>query len=908
MVTLRNAKLTLLLALTSLGGLCALVAAGPLDGQQDDLVQSTVAQATPDAPLDATTQRMIGRIFARQARDRLRSAFSPTPEDYRITAHCLRLAQQAVGDDNELLRQEIESWSAAGAASRSLEATRELIRRDPADTVAQLRYITAQIDKLQTVDDRLAAAQRFLGPDGRKLDPSVRSRIALDASLLARESGEEEQFLDLLQMATTLDVTNKQAATLFATYYFDRLDDPQDRVDLLINVVLADPLDISALENLARELVRLGAFAGAMRIYDRMRDILLTNENDLSTEQLTEYLICKWNTSGHAPMLDILADLDRSRLTPYLNSRIRQRRDDIDPGPFLEPIHPLELEEVRLCALVGLGPRAEAAAFLKRPEEAEALFVRPTDAPTVPKATLIALARCQRSIEVARAGIEGEEFRERIKRAGRDPNRLYAEINLHALWTRLLVGCEVDQAERELDDLERGLIGIEIEPQAISRYRGWIAGLRGDAETARTLLEPLIAHDDQALWALAVTEERAGFPLIAAEHFAQIADRRPHSALGTAARTRAGDLYGRPIPRAQIAEKLDAAALRVAPWFERMTAEPRTFMELEVRLTSHVVSPLEYPELIVTLRNVSPTTLGVGPNAPISSRVLLAPRLMIEATEVPNGLRAMLIAMKQRAGARLDQAEAATAEELRQLGARLLEVIDFDRRLRLERNESITARLPATLGAAGRLIADDVTKRSTLAWRATQGFTPGEDGYAAGPLCLTTQSENVTITSLGSELTTAQALAILQQDRLSLSDMLTTTSKLKRIAMEQALAVAGEADQFEVLLEAALQSLAKLDAAQRTLFMLRLGDLGLPQLRTRPDVVDRVINAMRERPTDIGLAYGSLRAQSVDDPTLLEALTSDNPDVVAIATLRRAQIESQPSAPRTPAPETPIIP
>ncbi|MCA9292688.1 MAG: hypothetical protein KDA20_02610 [Phycisphaerales bacterium] len=906
MVTRTRLNLTLPIA-ACFAALTAIAAAAPLDAQRDEIAPAQTPSATAEAPNDPTTQQMIGRLFARQTRDRLRAIFDPTTDDYRLTARCLRLAQRAVGEDIELLRQEIEAWSAAGAAKEALAGTRELIRRDPADTVAQLRYITSQLDKLQTVDDRLAAAQRFLGPDGRKLDPTVRSRIALDAALLAREAGEEELFRELLQTAATLDVTNKQAATLFATYYLDRLDDPHDRVDLLINVVLADPLDISALENLARELVRLGAFAGAMRFYDRMRDILQTSNDDLGAEQLTEYLICKWNTVGHAAMLDIIADLDRTRLTPYLRNRQLQRRDDIDPGPFLEPIHPLELEEVRLCALVGLGARAEGAAFIKRPEEADEIFQRPSDAPTTPKATLVALDRCIRSIDVARTGIENPKFREEIRRAGRDPNELYAEVSLHGLWIRLLVGCRLDEAEQQLGDLERGLLGVNLQDQALDRYRGWLAGLRGDADTARAKLEPLAPTDDQALWGLAVTEERAGFPLIAAERFAELANRRPYSALGTAARARAGDLYGHPIPRAQLAEELDATALRVAPWFERMTAEPRTFMELELSVAPSIASPLDFPELIVSLRNTSPVPLGIGSNAPISSRVLLTPRLMIDTTEVPNGLRAMLIAMKMKGGARLDQAEAQTADDLRQLGARLLEVVDFDRRLRLERNERVSAKLSACLGTAGRLIADDVAKRSTIAWRATQGFMPGADGFAAGPLCLTTQSENLIITSLGSELTHEDALAILQQDQLSVQDILITSSKLKRIAIEQALDAATQANQFEALLQGVEQALPKLDRLQRTLFMLRLGDLSIPQMRNQIDFVERVIDTMREQPTSIGLAYACFRASSPDDRALIDALASDDPDVAAIAKIRLAQIASQAEGKAIDTPETPVI-
>ena len=53
---------------------------------------------------------------------------------------------------------------------------------DPSDTVAQLRLISARIGQFQTAEERLAAYERFTGPEGKGLDPAIRSRLALDAA------------------------------------------------------------------------------------------------------------------------------------------------------------------------------------------------------------------------------------------------------------------------------------------------------------------------------------------------------------------------------------------------------------------------------------------------------------------------------------------------------------------------------------------------------------------------------------------------------------------------------------------------------------------------------------------------------------------------------------------------------
>jgi hypothetical protein len=70
--------------------------------------------------------------------------------------------------------------------------------------------------RLQYADARLSAYDKLLGPRGDALDPAVRSRLAFDAALLARDHGDEARFLDYLTTSTTLDPTN--------TYFYQSID------------------------------------------------------------------------------------------------------------------------------------------------------------------------------------------------------------------------------------------------------------------------------------------------------------------------------------------------------------------------------------------------------------------------------------------------------------------------------------------------------------------------------------------------------------------------------------------------------------------------------------------------------------------------------------------------------------
>src|SRR6185369_17723106 len=124
-----------------------------------------------------------------------------------------------------------------------LAATQLVVRLDRKDTVATLRLLSARIGMRQTIDERLAMYDAFLGPQGQLLDPSIRSRLALDAALLLRERQDQPGYMKRLKDAVQLDVTNKEAAYLAVEAFTRKVEDPQGRLELLSNLLMADPMD-----------------------------------------------------------------------------------------------------------------------------------------------------------------------------------------------------------------------------------------------------------------------------------------------------------------------------------------------------------------------------------------------------------------------------------------------------------------------------------------------------------------------------------------------------------------------------------------------------------------------------------------------------------------------------------------
>ncbi|MEM1167020.1 MAG: hypothetical protein AAGI30_12110 [Planctomycetota bacterium] len=624
MSTTSPRRLSIALALALLaGGAMPQQAPAPTEPrapEADPLQREQIVEDHILFPLDIRS--LVASTLTRVALLRTRVVPSPTLDDFESTAWAIHIAQRLMPDDVQLVRLEREARAAAAQYDRVTELQARVLQLDPADTVAQLALLNSNIAKQQTADARLALYERILGPAGDQLDAAVRSRLALDAALLAREQGDESRAADLLLLATELDATNKQAATLFAAYFLPLASRPLDRVELLANVWLADPLDPGAAENLMGELVRTGAFQAADRVFAmHERLIVLRGENLFDIDRFMQRTTILWNAFGPATAIEYLSNVEDKAREFDERKRARQIEDGFEPGPrpagYLVP----SLEALRLAVHVARQDRARSTQAIEAMAEAT-----------------------ERVIDVVLE--EGD-----LEISDLDLERVRIENGLTLLWSRLLSGEQIPSARRQYADLRERAAAIEqpLTPDAIRRFDGWFLVYDGELDRAREQLEPLAdAGDLQAGWALGTAAQLEGDSTEAARRFAALALRAPATAIGSAARERVELLLGQDIAPPPEVQEVEDYIAELAPWLESFIVDPSSYLDLRLDFNTSAIELIGPMRATLTLRNRLNFPIALGVGAPVRDQVMALSRLEVAGQDLDQLVRPSIISTATR--------------------------------------------------------------------------------------------------------------------------------------------------------------------------------------------------------------------------------------------------------------------
>lgn len=631
------------------------------------------------ADLAGSASRAIVRTVLIDTRLRANAASA----DFRLASIVMGLAQELAPNDEELVRWQI-SLADAGEDTAALDRhLTRLLELSPRDTVAQYRLISSRIRAVQKIQERLEKYERVLGPGGAALDPSIRSRLALEAAALCRERGDDAGFVAKLKLATGLDATNKEAALAALTYFAEKTKDQMGRLELLANVLYADPADPNVHLEMAREFYAGGDFESAQRFQDNALSVYTRAGVDRATPGLLEELTIDWPVDGAAQVVTRLnkaLDIRRSEARRII-AQLKAEGQSTAAVPAPEDIRlDPSLDRIRILAARTAGDKETAdnafADLRKRYDEA---FVQLK----------------------SNAGAEGLDF---------DPvsasRSLHLELGLLLFWANQATDMAAQELEAALAEP-----GTDPSDPDVLEVKGWSLARTDRAAEAISILTPLADERPVACLGLGAAYEQLGQKDEAVAEYARVLRQYPMTIEACWALGRVRELTGAPTPDPAQTKKLRAFAAGVPSLVDDMSREPRKAMSLDAELEAASALPTEPALLRVTLTNTTTVPLGVGPGRTIDSRVLVNPALEVRIETLRAGV--------------------------------LPEVLDLERRIRLMPRESLQVTFWPDPGLTGWIVENHCDQTVRVLWRLLQGFVRGpEGGIDAGPTSLSVSTRS----------------------------------------------------------------------------------------------------------------------------------------------------------------------
>lgn len=607
-----------------------------------------------------------------------------TADDYRLVERLLGLVQDrsATPTADRARHAAMAAWR-AGDRDAMLDHSKEVVRRDPSDTVALLRVVSEQISELQTVEQRLAAIRALLSERGESIDPAVRSRLALDGALLLRETGDADGSLRMLGESLRLDPSNKPAAALLVREIEARTDDPEKHLTAQIALLMADPVDPHVHAVIARTLASAREFAAARRFMNHALTIA-SLAGSSSPTLLRESLVLAWLLEGPERVIDLLQQ-DLTNRRARAEAAWEQAIELDEPTEGLTPPDEVRLdvtnEELRLAAALAAGDAAVVEVSVAELN-----------------ATLEQLIREQRE----KLGTLPESERERFVEGS-------LALIVRLQMARLVAGVDVPRAVGEMNQL------MESVPQARVYFRQLqplVAVRAGEPERALRLADEM--GEATLTTRLARIEALAalGRNAEAADAAIELSDTAVLIGWGAYAVTRAAQLDPRTREPSPVGRRMAERAARIPAWIDRMIAQPSSYMSLQAKPAQTTYAAGRPVELRLELTNVAPVPLGFGSDRTISSRLLITPDL--------------------------DQHTPGF------VGSPQPSVIEADRRLRLRPRETLVMLVPADSPYTHWLVGTNAQVTTRQRWRVLQDFQLGSlNAPVKGPIALSTETVSV---------------------------------------------------------------------------------------------------------------------------------------------------------------------
>ena len=498
-----------------------------------------------------------------------------------------------------VLADQISTGKPERAAAVRREALANLARIDPSDDVVRLSRIGDVIDSHPTADARVRAYETILDPRNRaSIGAPVAARLAYQLASLESRIGNTELFARWLGDAVKTDPSYPSAAQAAAGFFRMRVSDPAADVELLSIALEANPRDLSTWSALITVLLDGGAFKGAERVArlaiavadgERRPETVYSFTGDLAT--------ALWGTGQRDAALRQL-ELRMGTLTEEYRRAVAYR----DPSITLErldrefPPLPSTLAIAMLGLRQATGNTSEVASLIDR-------AIRGSDA------------------EIRRAERRGE------------PDTTIGALELQKATTVLLFGTNTTGVPAMLDAAAKR--GVVVGTAKV-RFDAMLAWRQGKLDEAIAALEPIRAEDSLArfVYGSALLEKKRTQE--GAQELRALAQDAIGTSIGLLALDRLAQALGQDVLRTSQLSKeiggraaaLEAALTRSLPnTLDRLVENPMRALVVDLKTNASTVGPYEPLSFSMRLRNDSRLPLAIGPDCPISGKVMLRTRV-----------------------------------------------------------------------------------------------------------------------------------------------------------------------------------------------------------------------------------------------------------------------------------------
>ena len=505
-------------------------------------------------------------------------AFALNPQDVEL---CRLLYRFAVLAENEEVRG---------------RALARLVKLDPQDDVARLLFVTAAVDRYQTVEGRLAAYEKLLAEPMRgALGRPVASRLANDYALLLDRTGDVDGFARWMAEAVALDPSNRTAAATAAGFFrMNVREDPFAEAELLTTLLLADPTSVETQTVLARLLLENGAYVGADRLYDLAARSSAAQRGRSLSGLLADCVVAQWGVGDVRGALETLQRRQNDRDEVY-RARVRQEQPDLTSEKLAQKHAPLTVTlATARAAILGRISHEQAGDALLSALGSYDIIIREL------KAT---------------PDIQTGEI---------------AEMALEAAFVTLWLGDDVDRAQGYLDDASAVLGEQAMSDDARLRFEGWMALRSDDVPRALELLQPIAERDSAALLGVALCHLAEGKRSDAARALNGVSTSRRGTLVSIWARDLLWELLDRPqLPVDETARKLEQLIASIPTIVDRLPEDHTLAASVRVQPSKTTFAPYEPVIVNVEISNNAPFPLAIDKRGPIQTQLALSLKVQI---------------------------------------------------------------------------------------------------------------------------------------------------------------------------------------------------------------------------------------------------------------------------------------